>query len=325
MMSSRLLVSVAVVTYGHSKYIRQALDSILMQKTEFDYEIIVGDDCSQDDTTKILKEYEKQYPSIFKMLYREKNLGATKNFYDVMLHCSAKYIAILEGDDYWNDSYKMQKQVKFLEENPNFIGVVHSCNVISDNFTVSAQKEEMYRCLDGSIFTFEDFKNTRVPGHVCTLLFRNIFKLSQSSYEIIYTADSVTGDRTINMLLLAQGDIYCMDEAMSTYRLVLKQGASNINSQYLGKNMLFHNWEYETALDEYCRKTFGKSFLTNEYIAKYWVNALLFRLMRNTYEDKVILKKFNRVLYKHPSLILCIFRLSLRRFTLRFRLSKRCK
>lgn len=305
----KLRVSIAVITYGHEQYIKQALDSILMQKTNFNYEIVVGEDCSPDDTRNILKEYENKYPDKFQMLYRDENLGPTKNIYDVLLHCSGDYIALLEGDDYWNNSNKIQKQVDFLDKHPEYIGVVHSCKVISDDAVKSQQKEAFYMRKDNSVFTFEDFKINRIPGHTCTHLFRNIFREQKYNYDVICTADTNTADRTINMLLLAQGDIYCIGEAMSTYRLIQNPGATNINSLYYEKNMLWKNWNYEMKLNKYCYDTFGKKFMTYDYlVSNYWKGALDYKLKRNNKEDNYIFRMFNIIIIKHPKAFIVILK-----------------
>ena len=96
---SEILLSIAVITYHQENYIRQALDSILMQNVNFKYEIIIGEDCSQDNTRIILLEYHEKYPNRFQLILRDKNVGATKNLYDVLMNCHGKYIALLDGDD----------------------------------------------------------------------------------------------------------------------------------------------------------------------------------------------------------------------------------
>jgi glycosyltransferase involved in cell wall biosynthesis len=127
------LVSVWMITYNHEKYIAQALDSVLMQKTSCCYEIVIGEDCSTDDTRAILKTYESNYPHIIKPVYYKENVGAFRNAYEFTLPlCKGKYIACLEGDDYWIDPYKLQKQVDFLEANSDY-GMVHTGVNVVDN------------------------------------------------------------------------------------------------------------------------------------------------------------------------------------------------
>jgi len=118
---NRPVLSVWVVTYNHEKFIAQALDGILRQKTDFTYEVVVGEDCSTDGTRAILKRYELAHPDKFVVFYHEKNVGAKRNAYEFTLPaCSGKYIACLEGDDYWTDPNKLQRQVDFLESNPDY-------------------------------------------------------------------------------------------------------------------------------------------------------------------------------------------------------------
>ena len=123
-------ISVICVTYNHEKYIEEALNSILMQETELEYEILVGEDCSTDKTRDILKKFEEKYPDKFRMYFRDVNLGATKNEYELFMDAKGKYIAALELDDIWTDKRKLQKQYDFLEAHPEYIGVSHDFNII---------------------------------------------------------------------------------------------------------------------------------------------------------------------------------------------------
>ena len=127
--NNKPLVSINCITFNHEKYIKEALDSFLMQKTNFEYEILIHDDASTDNTADIIRKYEKKYPDIIKPIYQQenqysKNGNISKNFQ--YPRAKGNYIAICEGDDYWTDPNKLQKQVDFLESNPDY-GFVH-CN-----------------------------------------------------------------------------------------------------------------------------------------------------------------------------------------------------
>ena len=113
-MDERVKVSVVVITYNQEEYVSQALDSILEQETNFKYEINIGDDCSKDRTQEILKEYAHKFPDLINLAIRETNVGVSRNIYDLFLKCKGDYIAILEGDDYWSDKDKLQRQCDFL-------------------------------------------------------------------------------------------------------------------------------------------------------------------------------------------------------------------
>jgi len=124
-MNKKEMVSVHTITYNHEKYITKAIEGVLAQKTNFHIELVISDDCSTDKTKAVIEKYEKQYPEIIKPIYRKKNLGSIKNWIDTFSKCKGKYIALCEGDDYWTDPYKLQKQVDFLEANPDY-GMVHT-------------------------------------------------------------------------------------------------------------------------------------------------------------------------------------------------------
>ena len=126
MINSPLTVSVCVMSYNLEKYISEALDSILMQKVNFRYNIIIGDDCSTDNTPKILQEYATKYPDKFTLLLQKSNLGILENFAATLKVCDGKYLALLDGDDYWTDPLKLQKQVDFLEANKEYSMVFHN-------------------------------------------------------------------------------------------------------------------------------------------------------------------------------------------------------
>ncbi len=120
-MDGQIEVSVIVATYFHEKYIAQALDSILMQETTFRYEIIVGDDASGDRMPEIVREYAEKHPDIIVPVLRKENIGANKNGDDLSRRAKGRYLANLEGDDYWIDLDKLQKQWEFLENNKEYI------------------------------------------------------------------------------------------------------------------------------------------------------------------------------------------------------------
>jgi len=119
-------LSVLMITYNHERYIRQALDSVLMQDVDFDFEIVVGEDCSSDSTRAILVEYSQKHPDKIRLLLRDRNMGAVPNFYDTLSQCRGQYVALLEGDDYWSGTQKLKKQVAFLDEHPDYASCFHN-------------------------------------------------------------------------------------------------------------------------------------------------------------------------------------------------------
>lgn len=123
--SSQPLASVAVITYNQERFISYTLESILAQKTDFSFEIIIGEDCSTDDTLNVCKSYESKFPGVIKVLHSVKNLGMFDNYFRTVSACSGKYIAQCAGDDFWHDPLKLQSQVDYLGSNESF-GLVYS-------------------------------------------------------------------------------------------------------------------------------------------------------------------------------------------------------
>ena len=142
------LVAIRCLTYNHAPYIRQCLDGIVMQKTNFKFEAIVHDDASTDGTADIVREYATKYPDIIKPILETENQyskhdGSLKRIMNAAISPSAKYIAMCEGDDYWTDPYKLQKQVDFLEKNPEY-GLCYTNVAVCDDNNVIIQE----RCID---------------------------------------------------------------------------------------------------------------------------------------------------------------------------------
>lgn len=197
-------LSIACATYNHEKFIAQTLDGFLMQKTDFDFEIVVGEDCSTDNTRRILLEYDRKHPGKFKLLLNEKNLGMSANGIHTVQACEGKYIALCEGDDYWTDPQKLQKQVDFLETNPDFVTCHHRAEILDEKTNTfsltNAQKE-----ITG---TDDLFKGCFIT--TCTCVFRN------GHLDNLYPL--VTKDWALHLLLSMHGKIYFMSDVMSVYR-----------------------------------------------------------------------------------------------------------
>jgi glycosyltransferase involved in cell wall biosynthesis len=130
-------VSICCITYNHEKFIKDALDGFLMQQINFPIEILIHDDASTDETANIIKDYENKYPDIIRPIYQRENQyskGIKPNVSFNFPRTQGKYIALCEGDDYWTDPLKLQKQVDFLEANPDFAICFHNAVVINENF-----------------------------------------------------------------------------------------------------------------------------------------------------------------------------------------------
>jgi len=126
------IISVLMITYNHEKYIRQALDGILSQETNYSFEVVIGEDCSTDKTREIIESYQQKYPEKIRLLTSTGNVGVNKNFGRTYSNCRGQYIAICEGDDVWVDKNKLQKQVDFLSENSEYFVAYHDACIIDE-------------------------------------------------------------------------------------------------------------------------------------------------------------------------------------------------
>lgn len=257
-----IMVSVVFITYNHEKYVRKALLSVLEQETDFPFEVIVGEDCSTDNTRAILLELKEQYPEQVKLLFREKNLGRpTLNVYQTSMACTGKYVAYLEGDDYWTDHKKLQKQVDFLETHPAYIATTHGCTMVDEEDQIITDASilrvgSMYEW-NGS-YTFEDYKYKREwPGHYATLLCHNIYRVGKYDYSILYQAHDFVDDAVILLFLLMQGDIWRMEENMSAWRYVRKKDGGNWNSLSLERNVVVEDCYLMQNLLKWYEKSIG--------------------------------------------------------------------
>lgn len=226
-------VSVIVLTYNHEKYIAGALDSILMQKGDFSIEILVGDDASQDGTVEILKRYQKKYPKKIRLFLNSKNLGATRNAYQLLVNAKGNYLAACEGDDYWTDPEKLHRQIRFLEEHPEMVGCTHYCTIVDENNKKWAHQQLSWIHYKDK-FTLKDFNGLFMPGQPSTFLRRNLIG-KMSDLPCFYTLHRQIGDRTLMLLYLMQGDFGLIRRSMSCYRRTKKSRVSVTQTGYADK------------------------------------------------------------------------------------------
>jgi glycosyltransferase involved in cell wall biosynthesis len=127
------VVSVLMTTYNHEYFLAQAIEGVVKQVTDFPFELIIGEDCSTDNTRQLALSYQRQYPHLIRVLYPDKNMGSKENLVSVLSHCRGEFIAICEGDDYWVDAEKLQKQVGFLRANESYVVCYHNAIVVDEN------------------------------------------------------------------------------------------------------------------------------------------------------------------------------------------------
>lgn len=229
-------VSILCLTYNQEKYISQALDSFLMQKTNFDYEIIVHDDASSDNTINIINEYHRKYPNIIKPLFEKENQyskGVRGVTVKMSVQARGKYIAICEGDDYWSDPNKLQSQTDFLEANIDFAMCFTKVGVLRNDVIDGNEHKNYYKHIlaDKTVFSIEDILKDNFIA-TCSVMYR---KISNDSYPDWFK-ELPFGDWGLHVCNALHGKIGYIDNLMAIYR-VHDGGvwsSAPIHNKYLG-------------------------------------------------------------------------------------------
>lgn len=242
-------LSVMIITYNHEAYICQALDSVLMQEVDFEYEIVIGEDSSTDNTKNILLDYKKKYSDKIKLIMHDVNVGMHKNLELTFNACAGEYIAVLEGDDYWLNKNKLQKQLNLLERNSELTECFHKVKTIYQ----SSNKEphEFPSTLNKHSFNLKDVvSDFFIP--TLSIMFRKsaIGKFPSVLYQM------TNPDWLIHVLCAEKGNVGFIDEVMGIYRVHdngvwsgisrLKVLENTIQSANLVNNYL--NYQYDAPL-----------------------------------------------------------------------------
>ncbi len=174
-------VTVGTITYNHLPYIEKCIQGVLMQKTTFSFEFIIGEDFSTDGTREIVFEYAKKYPKVIRVITADYNVGWQANGLRCFKAYRGKYIALCEGDDYWTDPFKLQKQVDFLENNPEYIIAYHQCLVKHPD---KPNMKDYIKPKTGKDYTAYELIATPKSIQLATRLFRNVFKEQDNDFPL---------------------------------------------------------------------------------------------------------------------------------------------
>ena len=209
-----LMVTIRCLTYNHEPYIRQCLEGFVIQKTSFRFEAIVHDDASTDGTATIIREYAERYPDIIKPIYETENQyskhdGSIRRIMDA--HTHGKYVAICEGDEYWTDPYKLQKQVDFLESHPDYVMCSHRFDqYYEEECRFEKEQDESFQGAD------YDLKNL-IGGKWLTQTLTVLYRRSALDLQH-YESYGMSMDIILFYALLKEGKGYCFPDVMGVYR-----------------------------------------------------------------------------------------------------------
>jgi glycosyltransferase involved in cell wall biosynthesis len=207
-------LSVMIITYNHERFIAQALESVLAQRVNFDYEIVIGEDSSTDGTRAIVMDFHRRYPErIFPQL-RNRNLGAMQNLRETLGACRGQYLALLEGDDYWTNDQKLHKQVDFLDAHPDCALCCHRVRFLDEQSMETYPGVEVFPSFRAGSYSIEDLLKGNFVMTCSTVLRRDLIGPIPGWFSKMKL-----GDWPLFAFVARHGSIELMDEIMADYRV----------------------------------------------------------------------------------------------------------
>jgi glycosyltransferase involved in cell wall biosynthesis len=280
---NNFLVSVFMLTYNQEEFIAGTIESVLMQRTNFDFQLVIGDDASTDSTSEICREFQKEYGERIKLLINDKNLGLIGNFIKTYEECDGKYVAILDGDDYWTDLYKLQKQADFLENNSEY-------SVVFTGFKKLFINGKMISKDYSNISLTTGFEDMIKKNYICsaTVMFRNK-KHTKDYPEWLHRFPY--GDWPLYLWVTRNGEkIGFLTEETAVYRMEIgvSEKLKNVQSDIVRVNKKIISCVRKDENFEIYRSAIEESYVDHE-----------FQLMGSLFREK----KFNSSLKKGFSLV----------------------
>lgn len=279
-------VSIWMLAYNHSEFIEQAIEGIINQKCNFQFELIIHDDASTDGTTKIIEKYAKLYPDTIKTIFEETNQFGKKKFFPMFINIAkGEYLAMCEGDDAWIDLYKLQKQVDFLDNHPDYEAVYSKCKIVDENGVDVSYLRPIYNRFSNYRFTLFDYAKGYFPGQTASILSRNTFsRLTKDQLNAYYGLET-TGDTKRILVSSLFGDIFCMEDVMTLHRVVQNQGSS-WSAKNKDKNLSGVMFRTTCMEREYTKRFFSIHF-PNSYLSLHCLCAVILKYLKNRNDTNV--------------------------------------
>ncbi|MGC9402633.1 glycosyltransferase [Vibrio genomosp. F10 str. 9ZC157] len=213
-------------TYDHHEYISQAIEGVMTQEVSFPIKLIISDDYSSDGTREICLQYRDKYPELIELILPKENTKSKvvlDKLFPACFNSGAKYVAMCEGDDYWCDSSKLQKQIDFLEKETEFSGCAHNTEILKP--CVSDENDLIVKTRTKSVFTINDFTRGEAYFHTSSMVYR-VEKFEKIDFE---TYKKFPGDSVFLTMMASVGPIKYLDQVMSIYRIHERGAWSRLN------------------------------------------------------------------------------------------------
>lgn len=310
MKNSGIMVSVVCDVYNHEPYLRQCLDGFVIQKTNFKIEVLVHDDASTDKSAEIIMEYTNKYPDIFKPILQQENqysrgVGIWKTYQ--FPRVAGKYVAICEGDDYWTDPLKLQKQVDYLETHPNFSMCFHRVECLAEK---GREKQDLFGYLTTKDYAEQDsndfLKKWLVP--TCSIVMRG-----ELLHKIPHNPLFTYGDSVLVATCLSNGLIHCIGEDMGVYRLTPSGWNGSQTEMKKAKLQISHTKGMMQEFDFYRCSTMYR------FLEHFYFILLIY------YKENKELAKYNLTYKDYIEQFKCIKRSSFKFYFLKYKIKKLLK
>ena len=273
--TDKIDVSVVMLTYFCKDYVAKAIDTILEQETDYTFEIVIADDYSTDGTREVLKQYEKEYPDIIKVIYNDKNLGITNNSFNARCNCRGRYITWATGDDYWIDKDKIQWQVDFLDSHSEFfaVGAVLEARFDDEETAYAVYPGKKYQnttitldmYLKGAMFSTGGLM---MPNEFLTEEGRKFF-------SIVPQASSYIDDATECILILSKGPVFISEKRSTVHRVHrITTDKKNYNSRYSTRQKIRQHFELYNNLNRILEGKYDLFHFYKENVAWCEANAI---------------------------------------------------
>lgn len=226
-MSEKPLISVHMITYNHELYVAQAIESILNQQTDFKYELVIGEDCSTDNTRSVILGYQNKFPDIIKVITSDTNVGMHLNSIRTTKACQGKYMAYCEGDDYWHNPNKLQIQADYLEANPDYVMVHSNANCFYVDSNILKNKYVTYNTLCDDANGFFDILTGNRSVCTCTVCIKTDLIINIiAEFRKFNDPQFLMGDLQLWLEISRLGKVHYINHDLATYR-ILAESASH--------------------------------------------------------------------------------------------------
>ncbi len=295
--ASQPIMSICCLAYNQERFLSAAIDGFLMQKTTFPFEILIHDDASTDSTTEIIRDYEKKYPHIVKPIYQKKNLYSRgERIFAPHLYPRArgKYIAFCEGDDYWTDPLKLQKQVDLIEKDPDISMCFHSVMILNENNNhIYPEREAQDR-----YYSIDELLLSRIAHTTSFVVKKSLLNKELMSNQLIFGGDMIT-----TLIMAEAGKVYGMKDRMAVYRIhrggitsIVKSQGGIENEKRLLKQYIFIKKNFKSLsskaakarIVDHCAAVFTYYRKQND------LNAVKYLLLAIYYNPRLILKTVSK-------------------------------